>query len=148
MRPTPHPPEQFGPDLPTITVHAPTGEFEVQPLVPAPPKGWVGPAVGEWVLEDATIADRHPFDELNYVIEGELSVRAAGSTVTAGPGQVIRVRAGTAAEYSASGRARMLYVYGDNARGLASEMVAAADPAPTSGVPGGGDTGGSSGAGR
>lgn len=133
----PDPPEHFGPDRPTITVQAPTGEFEVQPLVPAPPHGWVGPAVGEWVLEDGTIADRHPFDELNYVLEGELRVRAAGTMVTAGPGQVVRVRAGTAAEYSAVGRARMLYIYGDNARGLPTEMVEAADPAaPSEGTAG------------
>jgi mannose-6-phosphate isomerase-like protein (cupin superfamily) len=123
-----HPPERFGPDHPRINVTAPSGTFDVQPIVPASRKGWVGPALGEWILEDSTIVDRHPYDELNYVLEGELRVRAAGESVVAGPGEVIRVRAGTAAEYSAAGRARMLYIYGDNARGLPTEMLAALDP--------------------
>jgi ethanolamine utilization protein EutQ (cupin superfamily) len=121
-----HPPDHFRADPQRrIRVTAPTTSFDVQPLVPAPPAGWVGPALGEWVLEDATLVDCHPFDELAYVIEGELQVTAAGSTAVARPGEVIRVRAGTPAQYTAVGRARMLYIYGDNARGLRSELLPA-----------------------
>lgn len=119
-----HQPELFqAGDHPDMIVEAPTGSFVVAPLVPAPRAGWIGPAAGEWVLEGSAIIDRHPYDELNYVLDGELHVTAAGVTVVAPAGSLVRVRAGVAAEYRSVGRSRMVYVYGDNPRGLPSELL-------------------------
>lgn len=106
-----------------LTVSAPTGQFDVVPILPAPPSGWDGPAMGQWELEDAVIVDCHPFDEINLVLEGELTVRTRDGEVVAGVGDAVRVSAGTPAEYRSRGhRSRMLYVYGPNPEGSSSEM--------------------------
>lgn len=132
-----HPPEYFpGSAARRVPLVAATTPFEVSPLVPASPTGWIEPAMGEWILVDGAFGDRHPYDELNYVLEGQLAVTAAGTTVVAGPGDVVRVRAGTAAVYAAQGQARMLFVYGSNPRGLPSEVFpAAVDHVPVDHVP-------------
>ena len=48
----------------------------------------------EWELTAAEWRDRHPHDELNFILEGELHVESEGTTVVAGVGDTVRVQAG------------------------------------------------------
>lgn len=68
--------------------------------------------VGEWSLTAAAWTDRHEHEEINYVLEGELSVTVDGKQTDLAAGDAIAVPAGTRACYSAPGFARMLFVYG------------------------------------
>lgn len=95
--------------------------FEIRPLLPTSREGWPQLAMGEWQLDHAGFGDRHPYDEVNYVLEGELEVECDGVVLRAGPGEVIRVPASTPAFYRAHDRARMLYIYGPNPEGLPSD---------------------------
>lgn len=79
--------------------------------------------MGEWYLEAASHEDQHPFDELNYVLEGNLVVSCDGEEIELGPGESVRVEAGSTARYHAPVYARMLYVYGPNPSGLASKVL-------------------------
>lgn len=100
------------------------GTASIQPLIPSPRRGWIGPAIGEWRLSPgATFGDEHPFDEINYVVEGRLIVHADGVECEAGPGEVVRVRAGHPATYYAPAGAKMIYVYGPNPHGLATRVL-------------------------
>lgn len=76
--------------------------------------------VGEWSLERAAWTDRHEHEEINYVLEGELHVTCDGATVIAGPGDVVRVPAGSPARYAAPAFARMVFVYGPSTDGHAT----------------------------
>ena len=91
------------------------------PILPAPPGGWAQLAMGEWVLAGGGWTDRHPFDEVNYVLEGRLVVECDGERLEAGPGETIQVLAGSEAHYHAPEHARMIYVYGPNPNGEPSE---------------------------
>ncbi len=51
--------------------------------------GWHGIAMTEWELTDAEWSDSHPFDEYNFVLEGELHVEPDGRVVVAGPGDTV-----------------------------------------------------------
>ncbi len=99
--------------------------YPVQPLdhcreiVPAPAAGWPQLSMGEWELHAGEEhGDQHAHDEVNFVLEGLLVVECDGSTVQAGPGDVIRVPAGRPALYSAPTYARMVYAYGPNPQGI------------------------------
>lgn len=81
---------------------------------------WTGIQVMEWELSAAAWTDRHPHDEVNYVLAGELHVECDGETVVAGPGDTVRVAAGSRATYSAPEHARMLGIYGPNPDGADS----------------------------
>ena len=90
-------------------------------IVAAPEQGWTHVPLGEWELADgAGFGDCHPHEELNVVLDGLLVVECDGGRVEAGPGNVVRVPAGTPAYYSAPSYARMLFVYGANPAGLPS----------------------------
>ncbi len=90
-------------------------------IIPAPESGWTHVPLGEWELaEGAGFGDCHPHDEVNYVLEGLLIVDCDGQKVVAGPGDVVRVPAGSPAFYSTPEYARMLFVYGANPDGLPS----------------------------
>ncbi|MEU9823264.1 cupin domain-containing protein [Pseudonocardia alni] len=78
---------------------------------------WNGVRVGEWVLDSTGWQDRHPHDEINYVLEGTLFVSCDGETVEVGPGEVVHVPAGRTGTYWSHGRARMLCVFGPNPDG-------------------------------
>ena len=41
--------------------------------------GWQSVAVMEWALKAAEWTDRHPHDELNFILEGELHVESDGT---------------------------------------------------------------------
>lgn len=50
------------------------------------------------------------YDEIDYVIEGSLTVVSGDSAVTAGPGQVILIPKGSSIQFSVPEFARFLYV--------------------------------------
>lgn len=50
------------------------------------------------------------YDEIDYVIEGRLSIHCNGRTETAGPGEVLLIPKGSKIQFSAPDFARFLYV--------------------------------------
>ena len=64
-------------------------------IIDQPGPAWTGFALMEWELNAAEWTDRHPHDEVNYVLEGELHVESEGETVVAGPGDTVVVPAGS-----------------------------------------------------
>lgn len=105
----------------TTRVRVGDATFEIRPFLPASRAGWPQLAMGEWQLRATGFGDCHPYDEVNYVLEGELEVECDGEVVRAGAGEVIRVPAGSPAFYRAASFARMLYIYGPNPEGLPSD---------------------------
>jgi ethanolamine utilization protein EutQ (cupin superfamily) len=93
-------------------------------IIEADPAGWAGVAVSEWELTAAAWTDRHPHDEINYVLEGELHVEADGETVVARAGDTVCVAAGSTGTYAAPVHARMLAIYGPNPDGAPSDSFA------------------------
>ena len=91
---------------------------------------WTGVVVGEWELEHAWFEDRHPHDEINYVLAGELVVTCAGVVHHLRVGDTIRVPGGTAARYAAPVFARLLFVYGPNQSGAPSAVLGSGRGAP------------------
>lgn len=80
-------------------------------------EGWSGVVLTEWQLTAQEWSDTHPFDELNYVLDGELEVECDGESVLARPGDLVRVPAGSTGTYRAR-YARMLAIYAPNPEGL------------------------------
>ena len=78
-------------------------------------------AVMEWELTCAEWTDRHPHDEFNYVLEGELHVESQGQTVVARTGDLVRVLGGCLGRYAAPRYARMLAIYGPNPTAAGSD---------------------------
>lgn len=70
------------------------------------------PRLGCGLMEmEATTFDWHlDYDEIDYVIEGELSIIINGDKVTAGPGEVILIPKGSSIKFSVPEKARFLYV--------------------------------------
>lgn len=60
-------------------------------------------------MEHTTFPWKLSYDEMDYVIEGELTILNGGSKVTAGPGEVICIPKGSSIQFSAPERARFLY---------------------------------------
>ena len=60
-------------------------------------------------MENTTFAWTLNYDEMDYVIEGELTILIGGEKVSAGPGEIIYIPKGTSIQFSVSGRARFLY---------------------------------------
>lgn len=60
-------------------------------------------------MEDTTFPWTLNYDEMDYVIEGELSILIGEEKVTAGPGEVIYIPKGSSISFSVQGRARFLY---------------------------------------
>lgn len=60
-------------------------------------------------MENTTFPWTLNYDEMDYVIEGELSILIGGEKITAGPGEVIYIPKGSSIQFSVSGRARFLY---------------------------------------
>jgi uncharacterized cupin superfamily protein len=89
----------------------------------APASSWTTPVFTEWELTGAEWVDEHPYDEFNFVLEGELHVESDGTVVVARTGDLVRVRAGSTGTYSAPGHARMLAVYDHNPDGGDSTIV-------------------------
>lgn len=81
------------------------------------PGGWTQPVIIEWELTAESWTDRHAHDEYAYVLEGVLFVECDGVTVEAGPGDLVRIPAGSISRYWAPVHARMLGVYAPNPKG-------------------------------
>ena len=60
-------------------------------------------------MEHTTFPWTLNYDEMDYVIEGELSILIGGERITAGPGEVIFIPKGSSIQFSVPGRARFLY---------------------------------------
>lgn len=70
------------------------------------------PRLGCGVMEmTKTTFDWHlDYDEIDYVIEGSLSIIINGATVTAGPGELILIPKGSSIKFSVPNYARFIYV--------------------------------------
>lgn len=64
---------------------------------------------GLMVMEETTFPWTLNYDEIDYVIEGELSILMDGKRVTAGPGEIILIPKGSSIQFSVPGKARFLY---------------------------------------
>jgi ethanolamine utilization protein EutQ (cupin superfamily) len=85
--------------------------------------------ITEWELTGAQWVDQHPYDEFNFVLEGELHVESEGASVVARVGDLVRVPAHSPGRYLAPEHARMLAVYDHNPVGAPS-TVEGLQPAP------------------
>lgn len=65
---------------------------------------------GIMVMERTSFPWRLDYDEIDYVIEGALTVTTASGSATAGPGQAILIPKGSEIQFCAPERARFLYV--------------------------------------
>ncbi len=89
-------------------------------IIDPPERAWAGIALMEWELTRAEWTDRHPHDEINYLLDGVLHVESDGEMVVARRGDTVVVHAGSKATYAAPTYARMLAIYGPNPDGLES----------------------------
>ncbi len=69
------------------------------------------PRLGVGIMEvtDTTFPWTLNYDEMDYVISGQLHIRCNGRIVTAGPGELIYIPKGSGIEFSVTGHARFLY---------------------------------------
>ena len=65
---------------------------------------------GLMVMEDTTFNWQLGYDEIDYIIDGELSVIVAGRKVTAGPGQLMYIPKDSDIQFSVTGKARFIYI--------------------------------------
>lgn len=70
------------------------------------------PRLGCGLMEmDHTTFDWHlTYDEIDYVIEGELTIIINGEKITAGPGEIILIPKDSKIQFSVPEKARFLYV--------------------------------------
>jgi len=64
---------------------------------------------GLMVMEHTTFPWTLNYDEIDYVIEGKLSILIDGKCVTAGPGEIILIPKGSSIQFSVEDKARFLY---------------------------------------
>ena len=64
---------------------------------------------GLMAMEHTTFPWTLNYDEIDYVIEGSLSILIDGKRVTAGPGEIILIPKGSSIQFSVEDRARFLY---------------------------------------
>jgi len=64
---------------------------------------------GLMVMEHTTFPWTLNYDEIDYVIEGQLSILMGGKRVTAGPGEIILIPKGSSIQFSVEDKARFLY---------------------------------------
>lgn len=65
---------------------------------------------GLMVMEKTTFDWTLNYDEIDYVIEGTLSIIIDGRTVTAGPGEIIFIPKGSTIKFFVPEKARFMYV--------------------------------------
>jgi len=70
------------------------------------------PRLGCGIMEmEATTFDwTLDYDEIDYVVEGNLTIIKNGKSVTAGPGEIILIPKGSSIQFSVPKKARFLYV--------------------------------------
>ena len=61
-------------------------------------------------MEDTTFDWTLNYDEIDYVIDGELSIIINGEKITAGPGEILLIPKGSSIQFSVKGKARFVYV--------------------------------------
>ena len=64
---------------------------------------------GLMVMERTTFPWTLNYDEIDYVIDGTLSILIDGKSVTAGPGEIILIPKGSSIQFSVQDKARFLY---------------------------------------
>lgn len=64
---------------------------------------------GLMVMEHTTFPWTLNYDEIDYVVEGQLSILINGRCVTAGPGEIILIPKGSSIQFSVEEKARFLY---------------------------------------
>ena len=64
---------------------------------------------GLMVMEQTTFPWTLHYDEIDYVIEGKLSILIGGKCVSAGPGEIILIPKGSSIQFSVEDKARFLY---------------------------------------
>ncbi len=64
---------------------------------------------GLMVMEHTTFPWTLHYDEIDYVIEGQLSILLNGKRITAGPGEIILIPKGSSIQFSVEDKARFLY---------------------------------------
>ena len=64
---------------------------------------------GLMVMEHTTFPWTLNYDEIDYVVEGQLSILIGGKRVTAGPGEIILIPKGSSIQFSVEDKARFLY---------------------------------------
>ncbi|MBQ2954978.1 MAG: DUF861 domain-containing protein [Clostridia bacterium] len=64
---------------------------------------------GLMVMEHTTFPWTLHYDEIDYVVEGRLSILIDGKTVSAGPGESILIPKGSSIQFSVEEKARFLY---------------------------------------
>ena len=65
---------------------------------------------GSMEMTDTTFDWNLKYDEIDYVIEGTLSINCNGKTTTAHKGEVILIPKGSSIQFSVNGFSRFLYV--------------------------------------
>ncbi len=61
-------------------------------------------------MEDTTFPWHLDYDEIDYIIEGALTILDKGKTTTAQKGQVVFIPKGSDIQFSVTGKSRFLYV--------------------------------------
>ncbi|MGO3732670.1 MAG: ethanolamine utilization protein EutQ [Vagococcus sp.] len=65
---------------------------------------------GLMVMKDTTFDWTLEYDEVDYIIDGELSVIIDGRTISAGPGEILFIPKSSSIKFSVTGDARFVYV--------------------------------------
>ena len=65
---------------------------------------------GLMFMEDTTFDWTLNYDEIDYVIDGELSIIINGETITAGPGEILLIPKGSSIQFSVKGKWRQFKV--------------------------------------
>jgi len=66
--------------------------------------------LGLMVMEETTFDWHLSYDEIDYIIEGSLSIIIDGRKVTANPGEILFIPKDTDIKFSVEGKARFIYV--------------------------------------
>lgn len=61
-------------------------------------------------MTDTTFDWTLNYDEIDYIVEGSLSILMNGQTVTAGPGELIFIPKGSQIKFSVTGYSRFIYI--------------------------------------
>lgn len=69
------------------------------------------PRLGAGVMEitDSRFPWRLDYDEMDYVLEGRLTIHSGGISQSAGPGELIYIPKGSSIEFDSTGHCRFLY---------------------------------------
>ncbi|MBP2099070.1 ethanolamine utilization protein EutQ [Enterococcus rivorum] len=65
---------------------------------------------GLMVMEDTTFDWLLEYDEVDYIIEGQLDVIIDGRVISAGPGEILLIPKSSKIQFSVKGKARFVYV--------------------------------------